>query len=31
METLKPLLAAVLDEASFDLEYDETARGGGSR
>lgn len=24
METLKPLLPAILDEASFDLEYDET-------
>ena len=31
MEMLKPLLAAILDEASFDLEYKETGHSGGSR
>ena len=31
MEMLKPLLAAILDEASFDLEYKETGHGDGSR
>ena len=31
MEMLKPLLAAILDEASFDLECKETGYGGGSR